>query len=420
MPLAAGTHLGPCEIITELGAGGMGEVYRARDTKLGREVALKILPPAFVGDPERLARFEREAKTLAALNHPHIAQIYGLEESRGIRFLVMELVDGETLAARIAKGPLPIDEALAWAGQIAEALEAAHEKGIVHRDLKPANIMLTTEGVPKVLDFGLARQSEATASSTAISPDSPTLTSPAVHSPTIPGAIMGTAGYMSPEQARGRQVDKRSDIFSFGCVLYELLTGAKPFAGDTIADVLGATLHKDLDLSLLPAATPPNVRRVLARCLAKDKRQRLHDIADARIELQTPEPAAIEQPDPGRRSLIPLVVGAVLLAAAGAGAAWLAKPGAAAPAARPPAPPPVVHDAEILLPAGPRRGPAFQPGVAISDDGTMIVFPVNPEPPIDADSGIDRAGWAASTGLMLRRLDSPALTPVVGTEPESF
>jgi hypothetical protein len=413
--------IGPYTITRELGRGGMGVVYLATDQRLDRQVAIKALPEHLAGDPDRLARFQREARVLASLNHPNVAGIHGLEESAGQHYLVLEFVEGESLDAVLERGPMPIPDAIDTAIAIAIALEAAHEKGIVHRDLKPANIMLTTEGVPKVLDFGLARQSEAGSTSTAISPDSPTLTSPAIHSPTIPGAIMGTAGYMSPEQARGRQVDKRSDIFSFGCVLYELLTGAKPFAGDTIADVLGATLHKDLDLSLLPAATPPNVRRVLARCLAKDKRQRLHDIADARIELQTPEAApATAQPDPGRRSLIPLVVGAMLLAAAGAGAAWLAKPGATPPAALPPAPPPVVLDADILLPAGQRLGHAFQPGVAISDDGAMIVFPVNPEPAIDADSGVDRAGWAASTGLMLRRLDSPALTPVVGTEPESF
>lgn len=417
MSTQPGGSIGPYQIERELGRGGMGVVYLAIDERLGRRVAIKALPEHLAADPDRLARFQREARVLASLNHPNIAGIHGLEESEGQHYLVLEFVEGEPLSAVLERGPMPMAEAIDTAVAIAQALEAAHEKGIVHRDLKPANIMLTIDGVPKVLDFGLARQSESFGSTTEVSTDSPTITSPPplpVNSPTIPGAIMGTAGYMSPEQARGRPVDKRSDIFSFGCVLYELLTGARPFAGETVADVLGATLHRELDLSLLPENTPPNVRRVLARCLAKDKRQRLHDIADARIELQTPEPlAATDRPDPGRRSLIPLVIGAVVLAAAGAGTAWLVKPGAPTPVTAP-ATPPVVLDAEILLPDEQRLGHAFQPGVAISDDGTMIVFPVNEEPAPDTDLAANRGGWFTSTGLMLRRLDANGLTPVAG------
>ncbi len=287
--ITSGARLGPYEILSPLGAGGMGEVYRARDTRLDREVAIKVLPEALARDKERILRFEREAKVLASLNHPNIAAIHGFEDVEGKRFLVMELVEGATLADRLRDGALPVEDALTICRQIAEALEAAHERGIIHRDLKPGNVMLTADGRVKVLDFGLARTADVALSSTntPASPDSPTATSPAiVHSPTIPGAIMGTAGYMSPEQARGKPVDKRSDIFSFGCVLYEMLAGTQPFHGETVADSLGATLHKELDLTQLPAHTPPEVRRVLRRCLAKDKHLRLHDIADVRLELE--------------------------------------------------------------------------------------------------------------------------------------
>jgi serine/threonine protein kinase len=239
----------------------MGEVYLARDTRLDRQVAIKALPAHVGKDADRLARFQREAKVLASLNHPGIGAIYGLEESGGHQYLILEYVEGETLADRLAQGPIPVDEALNLAKQIAEALEVAHEKGVIHRDLKPGNVMVTHEGVVKVLDFGLARTEERAASSSGLAisgPDSPTVTSPAryAHSPTIPGVIMGSAGYMSPEQARGKPVDKRSDIFSFGCVLYEMLTGAIPFQGETVADAIGATLHKETDLGLLPAGTP--------------------------------------------------------------------------------------------------------------------------------------------------------------------
>ncbi len=256
--------IGPFTIERELGRGGMGEVFLARDTRLDRLVAIKALPAHLAQDPDRLARFQREAKVLASLNHPGIAAIYGLEEANGHQYLVLEFVDGQTLADRLTRGPLPLDEALHLARQIADALEVAHEKGVVHRDLKPGNIMLTADGATKVLDFGLARAAEGSSSisQTPASADSPTITSPArfANSPTIPGVIMGTAGYMSPEQARGKPVDKRSDIFSFGCVLYEMLTGAQPFRGETVADAIGATLHKETDLGALPPGTPRRVR----------------------------------------------------------------------------------------------------------------------------------------------------------------
>ena len=228
MPLSAGTRLGPYEILSALGAGGMGEVYRARDTKLNRAVAIKILPEAFAADPERIARFQREAKILASLNHPNIAHIHGLEESNGVRALVMELVEGEDLAQRIARGAIPVDEALPIAKQIADALEAAHEQGIIHRDLKPANIKVRPDGTVKVLDFGLAKAMEPTGVAAPSVSQSPTITTPAM---TQAGMILGTAAYMSPEQARGKPVDKRADIWAFGCVLYEMLTGQRAFDG---------------------------------------------------------------------------------------------------------------------------------------------------------------------------------------------
>ncbi len=292
MALISGTRLGPYEISTQIGKGGMGEVYRALDPNLGRQVAIKVLPDTFARDPERLARFEREAKTLAALNHSNIAQIYGLEKADGVRALVMELVEGSTLAERIAQGPIPVNEALAIARQIAEALEAAHELGIVHRDLKPANIKVRPDGTVKVLDFGLAKAMD-TAGSTGSAPGapghpsalsmSPTITSPALL--TGAGIILGTASYMSPEQARGKAVDKRSDVWAFGCVLYEMLTGRRAFAGDDVTDVLARVLERDVDLGAIPASVPPAVHRLLRRCLAKDPRQRLSGIDAARLEI---------------------------------------------------------------------------------------------------------------------------------------
>jgi serine/threonine protein kinase/Tol biopolymer transport system component len=289
--LSPGTRLGVYEVTAQIGAGGMGEVYRVRDTKLGRDVALKILPAAFSSDAERLARFEREAKTLAALNHPHIAQIYGIEEGPAdaghyMRALVMELVDGEDLAQRIGRGAIPIDEALPIAKQIVDALEAAHEQGIVHRDLKPANIKVRADGTVKVLDFGLAKAVGPADGGHQVRADpanSPTLTTPAG---TLAGMILGTAAYMSPEQARGRPVDKRADIWAFGVVFYEMLTGAHLFAGESVAETLGLIFSRDPDLATLPAAIPARVRTLIARCLVKDPRQRLRDIGDARLDLE--------------------------------------------------------------------------------------------------------------------------------------
>jgi serine/threonine protein kinase/Tol biopolymer transport system component len=282
MPISSGTRLGPYELLAQIGAGGMGEVYQAHDTKLGRDVAIKVLPEAFAHDPDRLSRFQREAKMLASLNHPNIATIYGLEHSNGTHFLIMELVSGETLAERIKReGAIPTDEALKIAIQIAEALEAAHEKGIIHRDLKPANVKVTPEGKVKVLDFGLAKAFAGDVVDSNPS-QSPTLSAVA----TMQGVLLGTAAYMSPEQARGKAVDKRTDIWAFGCVLYEMLTGKQAFAGDDITDILTAVVRAEPDWQALPAATPMQVRALLRRCLQKDRRQRFHDAADVRIEIE--------------------------------------------------------------------------------------------------------------------------------------
>jgi eukaryotic-like serine/threonine-protein kinase len=283
MTLAPGTRLGSYEIVSPLGAGGMGEVYRARDTRLGRDVAIKVLPEEFFEDKDRVARFEREAKSLAALNHPGIAAVYSFEEISGRHLLVMELVEGEDLAQRLLSGPLPLDEALPVARQIAEALEAAHEKGIVHRDLKPANVKVTPDGRVKLLDFGLAKIFEADPTGSSPSATrSPTMTARA----TAAGMILGTAAYMSPEQARGKSLDKRTDVWSFGCVLYEMLTGKRAFEGETVSDTLAAVLMKEPDWAALPGLTPPGVKRVLRKCLQRDAKLRLHDIADARLDLE--------------------------------------------------------------------------------------------------------------------------------------
>jgi serine/threonine protein kinase/Tol biopolymer transport system component len=282
MTVAAGTKLGPYEITGAIGAGGMGEVYKAHDTKLGRDVAIKVLPEAFAHDPERLSRFQREAKILASLNHPNIATIYGLEQSNGTSYLVMELVSGDTLAERIKReGAVPIEEALGIAKQIAEALEAAHEKGIIHRDLKPANVNVTPEGKVKVLDFGLAKAFAGDVADSNLS-ESPTLSAIA----TMQGVILGTAAYMSPEQARSKSVDKRTDIWAFGCVLYELLTGRQAFEGEDITEILAAVVKTEPDWSRLPESTTPAIRMLLRRCLRKDKHQRFHDAADVRIEIE--------------------------------------------------------------------------------------------------------------------------------------
>ena len=280
-----GRQIGSYKILSLLGAGGMGQVYRASDTKLGRQVAIKVLPDLLARDPKRLARFEREAKLLAALNHPNIAAIYGLEESNGLRYLVLELVEGETLAERLAEGPLPVQEALRICSQIAEALEAAHEKGIIHRDLKPANIKVTPQDKVKVLDFGVAKTLAIDGSGADLGSSS-TRTTAKTAAETAEGVILGTAAYMSPEQARSKTLDKRADIWSFGCVLYECLTGKRAFEGETVTETLPKVLENEPDWEELPGNTSWNIRSLLCRCLQKDPHLRFHDMADARIEIE--------------------------------------------------------------------------------------------------------------------------------------
>ena len=279
MSLTPGTRLGPYSVTAKIGEGGMGEVWQARDTKLDRDVALKVLPEAFTSDPDRLARFEREAKVLASLNHPNIGSIYGLEEAEGVRALVLELVEGPTLADRIKQGPISIDEALPIAKQIAEALEAAHEAGVIHRDLKPANIKVREDGTVKVLDFGLAKALEGVPGSDPS--QSPTLTAAA----TQMGVIMGTAAYMAPVQAKGKVADKRADVWAFGVVLYEMLTGRRAFEGGDISEVMAGVIKSEPDWDALPTALPPALVTYLRRCLQKNPRERIRDIGDVRLAL---------------------------------------------------------------------------------------------------------------------------------------
>src|SRR5215213_4487266 len=289
MALPLGTRVGPFVIDAQIGAGGMGEVYRATDSRLKRQVAIKVLPPLLAGDPDRLARLQREAEVLASLNHPQIAAIYGLEDAGGVKALVMELVEGEDLADRIARGPIPVDEALPIARQIAEALEAAHERGIIHRDLKPANIKVRPDGTVKVLDFGLAKAIEPVG---VISPgvtQSPTITTPAM---TQVGMILGTAAYMSPEQAKGQAADKRSAVWAFGCVLYEMLTARRAFDGEDVSDTLAAILRSEPAWGALPDDLPPAIVELIRRSLAKDRRRRIADIAAALFVLTGPAPAS--------------------------------------------------------------------------------------------------------------------------------
>jgi serine/threonine protein kinase len=362
MPLFAGTRLGAYEILGSLGAGGMGEVYRAKDTKLEREVAIKVLPDALAQDPDRLARFEREARVLAALNHPNIAQIYGVEEGA----LVMEMVEGETLAAHIKTGSLPVEAVLDYARQIAGALEAAHEKGIVHRDLKPANIMVTPAGIVKVLDFGLARAADSSAAS-GDPANSPTLTI----SPTRVGMILGTAAYMSPEQARGKSVDRRADIWAFGVVLFEMLTGKQTFTGETVTDVLASVVKEQPALDHLPA----RVRRIVARCLEKDPRQRWQAIGDVRLEIEAllADPGGVSdasqrtEPRPLWKLAIPVLLAAILAAAIGGVMAWNFKPST----------PPSVSRFSVVLGEGQLFTNTGRPVVAISPDGTQMAYVAN-------------------------------------------
>jgi serine/threonine protein kinase len=321
-----GRRIGVYQLQAWLGAGGMGAVYRAHDTRLGRDVAIKILPREFTSDADRRARFERESRVLAALNHPNIAAIYGVEDGpieagHDVRALVLELVEGETLAQRIERGPIALADVMAIARQMADALDAAHEGGIIHRDLKPANIKLRADGVVKLLDFGIAKVFVGEGASTE---ESPTVTAAGTRA----GTILGTAAYMSPEHARGRSVDKRTDIWAFGCVLYEMLTGRAPFKGETVSDTLVAILEREPDWRALPGATPPRIRELLRRCLEKDPKRRLRDIADAVIELTPDQSADAGIADPmrwavsGLRKWIWVAASLALIAAMGT-AVWL-------------------------------------------------------------------------------------------------
>jgi len=370
MPLLAGTRLGSYEVVAPLGAGGMGEVYRARDTKLARDVAIKILPEAFVSDAERVARFEREAQLLAALNHPNIAAIYGLDESGATKFLVLELVEGHSLDAHLQTGALPLDEALALGAQILDALEVAHEKGIIHRDLKPANVMVTPEGQVKVLDFGLAKALEPVGRPELS--QSPTLTFAATQA----GVILGSAAYMSPEQAKGRAADKRSDVWGFGCVLYEMLAGRRAFDGEDVSDVLATVLKSEPDWSAFPSEVPPRVVDVIKRCLAKDRRQRIPDVSVIRFFLNEPlaaAPAVAVAVPSRKRSLARVVAGATTLAliaaAIGAGIMWWRTRSA---------PPQPVRF--TLSPNAPPLAATVDRTVAITPDGRRLVYVVGATP----------------------------------------
>jgi eukaryotic-like serine/threonine-protein kinase len=398
MALTAGSRFGSFEIVSLLGAGGMGEVYRARDTKLGREVALKILPDAFALDADRLARFKREAQVLASFNHPNIAGIYGLEDADGHHALVLELVEGPTLADRIALGPIPLDEALPIARQIAEALEAAHEQGVIHRDLKPANIKLREDGTVKVLDFGLAKLTETSpgaSASTALLSQSPTITTPAM---TGVGVILGTAAYMSPEQAKGRPIDKRSDIWALGCVWYELLTGKRAFAGDDVADTLAMVLRGEPDWSALPEGTPALIHTTLRCCLEKDRTRRISDASTVRFAIDESatgpqDPVTVSRSASQRgttwRRVVPAVATAVVVAAFSGALVSKLKPSAQNPA--------VVVRFPLSIPDGQQITSLFYDVISISPDGTQIVY-------------------AANGRLYVRPLAEAESRPIAGTE----
>jgi len=347
----------------------MGEVYRARDARLKRDVALKILPESLATDPERLARFQREAEVLASLNHPHIASIYGLEDSNDAHAIVMELVDGETLAERIARGPIPIDEALPIAKQIAEALEAAHEQGVIHRDLKPSNIKMQPNGTVKVLDFGLAKLAESTAlanANRAAISMSPTITSPALVSEA--GVLLGTAAYMSPEQARGTEADKRSDIWAFGCVLYEMLSGKRAFEGETVSDTIAAVLRAEPNWNALPTETPAAIRLLIRRCLEKDRRERIHDAAVGEFlikERATLATSGVTYQASMWRRLVVFGVGALAAAALGGGAVWTAMQ----------ADPPSVYRWMLTTsPKDPLILGGMETDLAITPDGRRVIY----------------------------------------------
>ena len=385
MSLTVGARVGPYEVTAPLGAGGMGEVYRARDVRLNRDVALKVLLAAFAADPERLGRLMREAQLLASLNHPNIASIHGLEDAGDTRALVLELVEGPTLADRIAQGPIPLDEALAIARQILDALEAAHEHGIVHRDLKPANIKVRSDGMVKVLDFGLAKALEPVEAGSVAATMSPTLS---IHA-TQAGLILGTAAYMSPEQAAGKPADKRSDIWAFGVVLLEMLTGGQAFAGETVAHVLASVLKSEPDWSRLPSDTPQQVRRLLRRCLEKDRKRRLDSAVAARLEiddsLSAPDPVAANRPVAARLRVAPIAIAAISGGALMAAIAWtLLRPPPSVPR----------QPSRFLLASDPLAINQFDRAIELSRDGRYVVY-------------IHRPFRGASTGgqLTVRSLD---------------
>ena len=395
MSLTPGMRLGPYEITASIGKGGMGEVYRASDTNLRRDVAIKVLPDAFAQDPERLARFEREAKTLASLNHPNIATIHGLEKADSVTGLVMELVEGPTLADRIAQGPIPIGEALPIATQIAEALAAAHEQRIVHRDLKPANIKVRARGTVKVLDFGLAKAMEPVPTELEEASELRTITSPAL---TEAGVIFGTAAYMSPEQARGKPVDKRADIWAFGCLLFEMLTGRRAFMGEDVAETLATVLKGEPDWTALPATTPPAIRSLLRRCLQRDPGRRLHDITDARFQIEdtlNEPPWVVAAPAPAPRGKVGAgllwAVGGLAVALAATAASWYFRPS-----------PPEADELRVEITTPATTAPT---SIAISPDGRTIVFA--------AIAGTREPLW-------LRSLNSSASRMLEGTEGGAF
>jgi serine/threonine protein kinase len=366
MPLSIGTQLGSHEITALLGKGGMGEVYRARDLKLKREVAIKILPEEFSCDADRVNRFQREAEVLASLNHPNIAGIHDLAVANGSRYLVLELVEGETLADRIARGPIPVEEALHMAIQICEALEAAHEHGIIHRDLKPANVKITPEGKLKVLDFGLAKAYNDNPSNANLS-NSPTMMSMAG---TNPGIILGTAAYMSPEQAKGRAVDRRTDIFAFGCILYEMLTGKRAFDGEDVTDILGAVLRIEPDWTLLPKDLPAGVRNLVRLCLQKSPKNRRSNATDVRLDIEqieqepgTPAAQAVEGVKaPLWKRAVPVVLASIIVGVIVGAAIWKLRPAATLPVTR----------FTVTLPEGQNYTNPGRSLVAISPDGAQM------------------------------------------------
>ena len=393
MRLAPGSRLGAYEVLAELGAGGMGEVYRARDTTLRRDVAVKVVHAALCGNPENIARFRQEARALATLNHPHVATVHEFDECDGICFLVMELVPGETLDQYLSRERHPINDTLRIFVQIAAALEAAHEKGIVHRDLKPANVRITPDGIAKVLDFGLAKA--------LVGEDSGPSVSRASTLGTDPGVVMGTPAYMSPEQTRGRTVDRRTDIWAFGCVLFEALTHHRAFAGETQSDIIVRVLEREPDWKVLPEDTPLTVRRLLRRCLEKDAHRRLRDMGDARLELEEaltdPTPAILTDavPTASRPRAVWLYILSALLAGTALGAAIAIglRPASVSP------PRPVAH-VVMPLPAGEQLAGVDFPAVAIAPDGSQVVYVA------------ERGG---RTQLFQRPMNGLIASPIAGT-----